>query len=159
MGLRAFPVLYAEDVDRVADFCVRLGFEEYFRMPGEHGTTGFVGLRRDHAELAVTTEASPRVLAGVEPGPGPRHQLFVYVYVDDVDTSLTDLRAAGATVLREPVDMSGASGSPSCTTRKATSSRSRCPPAEGGRRLLAAMFERIVGDTRAGGWRKLNCES
>jgi hypothetical protein len=92
MELRAFPVLYANDVDRVAGFYVRLGFEEYFRMPSEDGKTGFVGLRRDHAELAVTTEASPRVLAGVEPGPGPRHELFVYV--EDVDASLTDLRAA-----------------------------------------------------------------
>jgi lactoylglutathione lyase len=103
MGLRAFPVLYANDVDRVAGFYVRLGFEEYFRMPSEDGTTGFVGLRRDHAELAVTTQASPRTLAGVEPGPGPRHELFVYV--EDVDASLTDLRAAGTTILREPADM------------------------------------------------------
>jgi lactoylglutathione lyase len=103
MELRAFPVLYANDVDRVAGFYVRLGFEEYFRMPSEDGKTGFVSLRRDHAELAVTTEASPRVLAGVEPGPGPRHELFVYV--EDVDASLTDLRAAGTTILREPADM------------------------------------------------------
>lgn len=103
MPLRAFPVLYAGDVDRVADFYVRLGFEEYVRMPGEDGTAGFVGLRRGHAELAVVTEASPRALAGVEPGPGPRHELFVYV--DDVDASLGELRAAGAAILREPADM------------------------------------------------------
>jgi lactoylglutathione lyase len=103
MALRAFPVLYANDVDGVADFYVRLGFEAYVRMPSEDGTSGFVGLRRDDSELGVTTEASPRTLAGVEPGPGPRHELFVYV--DDVDASLTDLRDAGATVLREPADM------------------------------------------------------
>lgn len=103
MALRAFPVLYAKDVERVADFYVRLGFEEHVRMPGENGVAGFIGMRRDNAELAVTTEASPRTLAGVEPGPGPRHELFIYV--DDVDAALTQLRDADTTVLREPADM------------------------------------------------------
>jgi lactoylglutathione lyase len=103
MALRAFPVLYAKDVERVADFYVRLGFEEHVRMPGEDGRPGFIGLRRDAAELAVTTEQSPRALAGVEPGPGPRHELFVYV--DDVDASFRQLADAGATALREPADM------------------------------------------------------
>lgn len=103
MALRAFPVLYAKDVERVADFYVGLGFEEYARMRGENGAPGFIGLRRDSAELAVTTEASPRTLAGVEPGPGPRHELFVYV--DDVDAAITQLRDAEEMVLREPADM------------------------------------------------------
>jgi lactoylglutathione lyase len=101
--VRAFPVLYAKDVDAVAAFYVRLGFEEHFRMPSPDGSTGYVGLRRDGAELAVTTEDSPRTLAGVEPGPGPRHELFVYVR--DVDVTVSALRAAGAPVVREPADM------------------------------------------------------
>jgi lactoylglutathione lyase len=101
--LRAFPVIYARDVETVAAFYVRLGFEEHVRMPGQDGAVGFVGLRRASAELAVTTENSPRVLAGVEPGPGPRHELFVYV--DDVDSTVATLREAGADVVREPADM------------------------------------------------------
>ncbi|MGI8429107.1 MAG: VOC family protein [Solirubrobacteraceae bacterium] len=103
VALRAFPVLYAKDVARVAEFYARLGFEEHVRMPGADGEPGFVGLARDGAELAVTSEDSPRMLADVEPGPGPRHELFVYV--EDVDGTVTALRAAGATVVREPVDM------------------------------------------------------
>jgi lactoylglutathione lyase len=103
MGLRAFPVLYAQDVERVAAFYVRLGFEEHFRMPGQDGSAGYIGLRRDGAELAVTTEDSPRMLAGVEPGQGPRHELFVYVA--DVDRTVSELRTAGTPVLREPADM------------------------------------------------------
>jgi lactoylglutathione lyase len=103
MALRAFPVIYAKDVLAVAAFYARLGFAEHVRVPGADGAIGFVGLRRDGAELAVTTEDSPRVLAGVEPGPGPRHELFVYV--DDVDATVAQLREAGATVLREPADM------------------------------------------------------
>jgi len=103
MSLRAFPVLYAKDVEGVAAFYARLGFAVRFRMPGQDGTTGFIGLRRDAAELAVATEDSPRMLAGVEPGPGPRHELFVYV--EDVDATVAALHDAGASVLRAPADM------------------------------------------------------
>jgi lactoylglutathione lyase len=102
-GLRAFPVLHARDVESVAAFYVRLGFAEHFRLPGEDGRAGYIGLRRDAAELAVTTEDAPRMLAGVEPGPGPRHELFVYV--SDVDAVVGELRLAGVTILREPADM------------------------------------------------------
>jgi len=87
----------------VAGFYGRLGFEEQSRIPGAGGAAGFIGLRRDAAELAVTTEESPQTLAGVEPGPGPRNELFVYV--EDVDATVAALDDAGATVLREPTDM------------------------------------------------------
>ena len=103
MPLRAFPVLYAADVERVASFYASLGFSEHARLPGPDGTPGFIGLRRDGAELAVATEDSPRMLAGIEPGPGPRHELFVYV--DDVDAAVAGVEAAGGSVLKPPVDM------------------------------------------------------
>ena len=103
MGLRAFPVLYAKDVEAVARFYMRLGFEEHFRLPDQDGSPGYIGLRRDGAELAVTTENSPKALVGVEPAPGPRHELFVYV--DDVDRAVAELRSQGVSVLRDPDDM------------------------------------------------------
>jgi lactoylglutathione lyase len=103
VGLRAFPVLYARDVEAVAQFYVRLGFEEQFRLPDDDGLAGYIGLRRDGHELAVTTENSPRALAGIEPGDGPRHELFVYV--DDVDRVVAELRSQGVSVLRDPDDM------------------------------------------------------
>jgi lactoylglutathione lyase len=43
------------------------------------------------------------MLAGVEPGPGPRHERFVYV--EDVDATVGDLRALGAAIVREPADL------------------------------------------------------
>ncbi len=101
--MRAFPVLYAKDVELVAAFYGGLGFEEHFRMAGQDGSAGFVALDRDGAELAVVTEDSPRMLAGVDPGPGPRHELFVYV--EDVDATVTRLREAGTRVVREAADM------------------------------------------------------
>jgi len=97
--MRAFPVLYAKDVEAVAAFYAGLGFEEHVRMPSPDGSAGFIGLRRDAAELAITTEDSPRMLAGVEPGPGPRGELFVYV--EDVDATVAGLDS----ILREPADM------------------------------------------------------
>lgn len=103
MALRAFPVLYAKDVETLAAFYARLGFQEHFRMPHQDGSPGYIGLRRDDAELAVTTEDSPRMLAGVEPGQGRRHELFVYV--DDVDRIVSELRSGATEVLREPADM------------------------------------------------------
>ena len=102
MTLRAFPVLHAEDVEAVAAFYGRLGFCEHVRLPSPDGRPGYIGLTRDGAELAVTHVDSPRVLAGVQPGPGPRGELFVYV--DDLDGAVDALRDT-ATVHREPADM------------------------------------------------------
>ncbi len=70
---------------------------------GPDGRAGFIGLRRGGSELAVTSGESPRTLAGVEPGPGPRHELFVYA--EDADATVDALRAAGGSVLREPAGM------------------------------------------------------
>jgi lactoylglutathione lyase len=95
---RAFPVIYARDVERVAAFYIELlGFEERFRLPPE-GQPGYLGLRRDAAELAVVTTQSPEQLIGVGVGTEPRFEMFVYV--DDVDAAVDRLRAADATVLR-----------------------------------------------------------
>ncbi|MBA2514649.1 MAG: VOC family protein [Solirubrobacterales bacterium] len=101
--MRAFPVLYAKDVEGVAAFYVRLGFVEHARLPGQDGSAGFIGLARDGVELGVTIEESPRLLAGVEPGPGPRHELFVYV--EGVDEAIAALRESGTPVVSEPADM------------------------------------------------------
>src|SRR5436305_13222383 len=98
--MRAFPVIYAKDVEAVAAFYARLGFEARVRLDAPDGAAGFVGLERDGAELAITTENSPRMLAGVEPRPGPRHELFVYV--EDVDGPTAALPHAGSAGVREP---------------------------------------------------------
>jgi lactoylglutathione lyase len=103
VALRAFPVIYARDVEAVATFYTRLGFREGFRMAAEDGSAGFIRLERHGVELGVTTEESPRVLAGVQPGPGPRHELFVYVA--DVDATVATLDRDGGSVVREPADM------------------------------------------------------
>lgn len=103
MELRAFPVLYARDVEGLAAFYERLGFAVQSHVPGPDGQIGFIGLRRGGSELAVTSEQSPEFLAGVITGPGPRHEMFIYV--ENLEASTKDAERAGARVLREPSPM------------------------------------------------------
>jgi lactoylglutathione lyase len=99
---RAFPVVYATDVAATAGFWERLGFTQFVQLPAE-GDPGYVGLRRDGAELAVTAREWARDQYGLALGDGPRFEMFVYT--DDVDTLVAALRAEGVTVLRDPADM------------------------------------------------------
>lgn len=103
MALRAFPILYARDVETLAAFYTALGYERATEVPGEDGEIGYVGLLRGEDHLGIATEESPVVLAGVQPGPGPRHEMFVYV--EDLDRAIAEVTAAGARVLKPPVDM------------------------------------------------------
>jgi lactoylglutathione lyase len=100
---RAFPVIYARDVSRMVDFYERLlGFEKQYQFPPD-GEPGYVGMRRDGADLGVVHESSPRRMIGVSLGNAPRFELFVYV--DDVDEAIQSMRASSVPVLREPENM------------------------------------------------------
>ena len=117
--MRAFPVVYATDVERTARFWERLGFSRYFQLP-EEGAPGYVGLRRADPEAAVVGEVGivaetvvaevaviaaqwPKDQYGVDVGSGPRFEMFVYVaHVDDL---IGELRAEGVSVLRDAADM------------------------------------------------------
>ena len=101
-GRRAFPVVYATDVTATTRFWERLGFTRFWQLPPD-GDPGYVGLRRDQAELAVSAREWARDQYGLALGSGPRFEIFVYV--DDVDALIGDLRAEGATVLRDPAGM------------------------------------------------------
>jgi lactoylglutathione lyase len=102
MGRRAFPVVYATDVERTARFWERLGFTRFFQLP-EQGTPGYVALRRESAEIAVTAAEYPQAQYGLGLGDGPRFEM--YVYVTDVDELLPQLRTEGITILNDPADM------------------------------------------------------
>jgi len=91
---RAFPVVYVRDVGAaLAFYADLLGWEEQYRFPAE-GPPGYVGLKRDEADLGLAHESWPRESMGLELGDGPRFELFVYV--DDVDESLARAQRAGA---------------------------------------------------------------
>ena len=102
MPKRAFPVVYATDVETTARFWERLGFSRYVELSPD-GKPGYVGLRRDDAELSVTAREWPQEQYGLAMGDGPRFEMFVYT--DDVDTLIAALRAEGVPVLADPADM------------------------------------------------------
>jgi len=102
LGRRAFPVIYATNVNATVGFWERLGFTRFFQLPAE-GDPGYVGLRRDRTEVAVTAQEWALDQYGLTLGNGPRFEMFVYI--DDVDQLIEALRADGVAVLHEPADM------------------------------------------------------
>jgi lactoylglutathione lyase len=103
MVSRAFPVVYSGDVERAAEFWELLGFERFYQLPGPDGRLGYVGLRSGTSEVAVTHKDWARQRYGLEPGEGPRFEM--YVYVDDLDGVVDRLQGKGVQVLREPENM------------------------------------------------------
>src|SRR4051794_24225741 len=99
---RAFPVVIAANVGRTASFYEALGFERHFQLPAE-GEPGYIGLRRDTSELGIVAAEWPAEQYGLSPGEGVRFEMFVYV--DDLDSTVGAFRAGGTTVLREPALM------------------------------------------------------
>jgi lactoylglutathione lyase len=100
---RAFPIVYVRDVKRSAAFYAdRLGFHEIFRMPpGDEA--GYIGLELEDSRLGIVDEAWPADRIGVRRGDGPRFELWVYV--DDVESTIAQLRDGDVPVLAEPEDM------------------------------------------------------
>lgn len=102
MNDRAFPVIYSADVAALAAFYERLGFRRYFQLP-EEGEPGYVGMKRGTSELAVVDRQWPIDQYGLQPGPHPTFEMFVYV--QDPDTLVSELATAGVHIVREPTDM------------------------------------------------------
>jgi lactoylglutathione lyase len=102
VGQRAFPVVFATRVAVTAAFYERLGFARHFQLPPD-GEPGYVGLRRGPAEISVVDAAWPADQYGGVVGTGLRFEMFVYV--DDVDGTVEQLRGEGVAILREPADM------------------------------------------------------
>ena len=103
MVSRAFPVTYSNDVDRAARFWELLGFERFYELPNLDGGLGYVGLRCERSEIAVTHCNWARERYGLSVGDGPRFEM--YVYVGDLDALVARLRQGGVTVLHDPEDM------------------------------------------------------
>jgi lactoylglutathione lyase len=95
MTERAFPVIYAEDVERSVRFYESLGFEEHFRLPPD-GEPGYVGLELGASHLGIGRDPD----AAAEPS----ERFSLWVYAEDCDTAVERLRAAGVTIVAEPAD-------------------------------------------------------
>lgn len=87
----AFPIITVADLPATRSFYERLGFAQSYQFPPE-GEPGFVTLTRGSDTIGIG--------AG-----GAQGDTFGYwVYVDDVDATFEELRAAGATVVAQPTD-------------------------------------------------------
>jgi lactoylglutathione lyase len=102
--LRAFPVVYATDVQREARFWELLEFHRHVQLPPE-GEPGYIGLRRDGpgGELAVVDAQWAVDRYGATLGDGPRFEM--YVYVTELDSVVARLKDAGVPILRAPEEM------------------------------------------------------
>ena len=104
MVSRAFPIVYASDVERSARFWELLGFRRHVQLPAD-GAPGYVGLRSDAsgAELAVSNAEWATDRYGLSLGDGPRFEM--YVYVADLEGTLGQLAGEDVPLLRSPEDM------------------------------------------------------
>ena len=71
-----------------------LGGALRYRFPPDGGDPVYVSLAVGSSELAI----------GYTDAPLPPGNLMLWFYVDDVDRVTTELTAAGATVVEEPID-------------------------------------------------------
>lgn len=92
MSDRAFPIIAVVDLPTTRAFYEALGFSQTYQFPPD-GEPGFVTMTRGSSSI------------GIGAGGATAEDRFGYwVYVDDVDATLEQLRASGAIVVAEPED-------------------------------------------------------
>jgi lactoylglutathione lyase len=99
--VRAFPVIYVADVAKSVAFWERFGFEAWYQVP-EGDNPGYVSLRRGEHHVAVTSRDWPAE-QGITLGSPAVFEMFVYV--ENVDSVVEQLRADGIEIVQEPADM------------------------------------------------------
>jgi lactoylglutathione lyase len=92
MSDSAFPIISVHDLRATRSFYAALGFSQTFQFPPE-GEPAFVTMERGSSSI------------GIGAGGATEADRFGYwVYVDDVDATLEQLRASGAAVVAEAED-------------------------------------------------------
>ncbi|MGN6474548.1 MAG: VOC family protein [Mycobacteriales bacterium] len=99
--MRAFPVVYVDNVARSKAFWERLGFEAWYSLP-EGDDPGYVSLRREGHDIAITRRDWPAE-QGIAIGTPAVFEMFVYV--SDVDALVTALEADAVDIVQQPTDM------------------------------------------------------
>ena len=100
----AFPIVYAEDVERSIRFYRDLfGFEVVYRWPPE-GEPDFAFLRLEPLGIGLVSRSAPEELLGREAVTGSPPRFELCIYADDVDRAAEELVAGGARLLAPPAD-------------------------------------------------------
>jgi lactoylglutathione lyase len=89
---RAFPIIGVESVSATRTFYEALGFSQTYQFPA-NGEPEFVTMSRGSSSIGISGAS-----ATDDEGFG------LWVYVDDVDSTLERLRSSGAQVVAEPED-------------------------------------------------------
>ena len=98
--LGALTTIYSADIAKASDFYGRvLGFQETYRFP-RNGEPEHVEFRVGSATIAVSSASGLRSHNMPESTPG--HPFEVGLETDDVDAAVSELRAQGVTIIREP---------------------------------------------------------
>ena len=105
MFQEVFPILSTADLPRALRFYQDLlGFKVTYRFPPEgQGEPDYVGLKLDQSELGIGMDPALDGEA-VAPGSPAARRFALCVYTEDCDAAVERLRAAGTTVLSEPID-------------------------------------------------------
>ncbi len=90
MSDRAFPIISVQDLPSTRAFYEQLGFSQAYQFP-PGGEPGFVTMERGTSSIGIGAA-----------GTSGDHTFGMWVYVDDVDATLTALHGSGAPVVAEP---------------------------------------------------------
>lgn len=92
MSDRAFPIISVRDLSATRAFYEELGFAQTYQFPPE-GEASFVTMERGNSSIGIGAGGASDV-----------DRFGYWVYVDDVDATLEQLRTSGAPVVGEPED-------------------------------------------------------
>jgi glyoxylase I family protein len=93
-------ILFSSDVQRTADFYIRLGFSESFRVPDD-GDPIHVDLELDGYRIGFASITSSRAAHGLDPAiEGQRGTITLWT--DDVESSYAELTRRGVPGIRKP---------------------------------------------------------
>jgi lactoylglutathione lyase len=102
---RIFPMLSVVDLSRALQFYGELlGGTEAYRFP-DTGDPAFVVLALGDSQIGLGLMTSPvSPIHGRPLRPASGHRIELCAYVDDVDATVERIRAAGFSIVTEPLD-------------------------------------------------------
>jgi lactoylglutathione lyase len=101
----AFPILYTDDVERLARFYVEaFGFEQSFRWPVEGGAAEYLYLSLEPLGIGIGKPPGENDAWSRPTQPAGPGGVELCLYTDDVDRAAERLRALGARELAAPED-------------------------------------------------------
>jgi len=98
MYRQLFPIISTADLPRALRFYRDLlGGTVAFEFPGPDGQPAYVGIDIGTSHLGIGMDPAA-------PGPDARKAISLWIYADDCDAAVAELRAGAVTITQEPAD-------------------------------------------------------